>query len=216
MLVCINLRFLFAVSCLVVGVLAFEFPDCTNGPLAGSPICDESVAIQDRAIDLLSKLNTTERLSRLDSDWVPGTIAIPRLGLPMYQWINDALHGLRAGPAIKFVTGPGDFNSSTSFPSPINFAATWNDENARFEGNTIGVEARAFANNGRAGLDLWTPNINLFRDPRWGRGQEVPGEDPLAASRYGAAYVSGMQIGEDPRYWLAAANCKHFAGYDLV
>src|SRR5882762_3720910 len=96
---------LFALSLSITAlavVSAFDFPDCENGPLAGSVLCDQSQDIGSRARDYLSKLTTPERLSRLDSDWIPGTVAIPRLGIPMYQWINDALHGLTGGPEIHF------------------------------------------------------------------------------------------------------------------
>lgn len=126
-----------------------------------------------------------------------------------------ALHGLTAGPNFQYVSGDAPFNSSTSFPSPINFAATFNDELAFELGSSIAIEARAFTNAGRGGVDLWTPNINPFRDPRWGRGQEVPGEDPYVGRRYAYQFVTGMQGGEDPRYWKAAADCKHYAAYDL-
>ena len=146
-----------------VTVNAFLFPDCQNGPLASSTICDESASVEMRARDLVSKLSAPERISRLSST----SVAIPRLGIPSYEWSNDALHGLRPGPGIIFASGDVPFNSSTAFPSPINFGATWSDENGRIAANIIGTEARAFANNNRAGLDLWAPNINPFRDPRW-------------------------------------------------
>ena len=205
------LRCLLLLSALVASVSAYSYPDCKNGPLSKVAICDQSVNIDDRAASYLAQLNITEKISRL----VSGTPAIPRLGIPALQWVNDALHGLTCCNNFQYQNGDVDFNSSTSFPSPINFAATFDDDLAFGLGHWTGVEARAFTNNGRGGVDLWSPNINPFRDPRWGRGQEVPGEDPYTVSRYAYSYVTGMQRGEDPRYYLAVADCKHYAAYDL-
>ena len=136
-------------------------------------------------------------------------------GLRYLQWVNDALHGITGGPNFHYDDCACNWNSSTSFPSPINFAATFDDDLAGGLGHWTGVEARAFTNDNRGGVDLWSPNINPFRDPRWGRGQEVPGEDPYTGGRYAFSYVQGMQRGEDPRYYLAVADCKHYAAYDL-
>jgi beta-D-xylosidase 4 len=184
--------------------------------LAKLPICDQNAPIEVRARSLLAQLNVTEKISRIYSgfgnDFSP---AIPRLGLPSLQWINDALHGLTGGPNFHYLNGDVPFNSSTSFPSPINFAATFDDDLAFGLGSAIATEARAFTNANRGGVDLWTPNINPFRDPRWGRGQEVPGEDPYTVGRYAYNFVIGMQGGEDPRYYKAVADCKHYAAYDL-
>ena len=200
----------------VLRVSGVEYPDCRHGPLSSLPICDSSLPVSTRAASFLAQLNVTEKVTRLfsnfGSDFSP---AIPRLGVPALQWVNDALHGLTAGPNFVFLDGDVDFNSSTSFPSPINFGATFDDDLALRLGSAIAVEARAFTNAGRGGIDLWTPNINLFRDPRWGRGQETPGEDPYQVGRYAYSFVQGMQGGEDPRYYKAVANCKHFAAYDL-
>ena len=160
-----------------VRVSGYAYPDCVGGPLAKLPICDASLGIEVRARSLLAQLNVTEKITRIYSgfgnDFSP---AIPRLGLPSLQWINDALHGLTGGPNFQYLNGDVPFNSSTSFPSPINFAASFDDDLAFGLGNAIGTEARAFTNANRGGVDLWAPNINPFRDPRWGRGQEVPGE----------------------------------------
>jgi beta-D-xylosidase 4 len=81
--------------------------------------------------------------------------------------------------------------------------------------SVISTEARAFNNEGRAGLNFFTPNINIFRDPRWGRGEETVGEDPFLGSQYAYAYVTGLQGGDDERYIKIAANCKHYIAYDL-
>ena len=184
--------------------------------MSALPICDPTASLSARALSYLRQLNVSEKISRLYSgmDYNPSP-SIARLGVPPLQWINDAEHTLRGGENVEYVDGDGPWNSSTAFPCPINYAATFNDALVWGMADAIGVEARAFTNAGRGGVDLWSPNINLFRDPRWGRGQEVPGEDPLVVGRYAYNFVSGMQNGEDPRYYKAVANCKHLAAYDV-
>jgi beta-glucosidase-like glycosyl hydrolase len=105
--------------------------------------------------------------------------------------------------------------AATSFPMPINLGATFNRSLVYRMGSVISTEARAFNNEGRTGLDFFTPNINIFRDPRWGRGQETPGEDPFLTSEYVYALIDGLQRGDDDRYLKIAADCKHYAAYDL-
>ena len=205
------MRCLLFLCSLLATATAYTYPDCKNGPLAKLPICNMSASTDVRAASYLAQLNVTEKMSRLDS----GSRAIPRLGIPEYDWVNDALHGLTCCHNFQYLNGDVAFNSSTSFPSPINFGATFDDDLAFALGQWTGVEARAFTNAGRGGVDLWSPNINPFRDPRWGRGQEVPGEDPYRVGRYAYSYVTGMQRGEDSRYYLAVADCKHYAAYDL-
>ncbi len=132
--------------------------------------------------------------------------AIPRLGIPEYNWWNEGLHGIaRSGYA-------------TVFPQAIGMAATWDPELLHEVASTISVEARAKYNEAIRrgihsiyfGLTVWSPNINIFRDPRWGRGQETYGEDPFLTSRMGVAFVEGLQ-GDDPKYLRAVATPKHFA-----
>ncbi len=132
--------------------------------------------------------------------------AIPRLGVPEYDWWNEGLHGIaRSGYA-------------TVFPQAIGMAATWDPDLLHQVATTISTEARAKYNeairNGvhsiYYGLTIWSPNINIFRDPRWGRGQETYGEDPYLTSRLGVAFVRGLQ-GDDPRYLKTVATPKHFA-----
>ena len=142
-----------------------SFPDCKAGPLATFPICDPSLSSRQRAIDLVSRMNTSEKISQLATT----ASAIPRLGLPAYQWWNEALHGVSGSRGVHF---GGNLPSATSFPMTINLGATFNMTLYNRVGNVISTEARAFSNDGRAGLNFFTPNINIFRDPRWGRGEE--------------------------------------------
>ncbi|WP_263359439.1 glycoside hydrolase family 3 C-terminal domain-containing protein [Acidicapsa ligni] len=155
-----------------------------------------------RAHDLVSRMTLDEKASQLE-DWAP---AIPRLGIPDYQTWNEALHGVaRAGYA-------------TVFPQAIGMAATWDPKMVHTMGDIISTEARAKYNQAQRegnhrifyGLTFWSPNINIFRDPRWGRGQETYGEDPFLTSRMGVAFVTGVQ-GDDPDHPKAVATSKHFA-----
>jgi beta-D-xylosidase 4 len=139
---------------------------------------------------------------------------VPRLGLPAYTWWQEALHGVASSPGVNF-SAKGDYSYATSFPQPILMGAAFDDELIKAVATVISTEARAFNNDGRAGLDFWTPNINPFRDPRWGRGQETPGEDPFHLSSYVRALIDGLQGGYDPKYKRVVATCKHFVGYDM-
>jgi beta-D-xylosidase 4 len=139
---------------------------------------------------------------------------VPRLGLPAYQWWQEALHGVALSPGVKFAP-TGNFSYATSFPQPILMGAAFDDALIKDVATVISIEARAFSNDGRTGLDFWTPNINPFKDPRWGRGQETPGEDPFHLSSYVSALIDGLQGGVAPKYKRVVATCKHFAGYDL-
>jgi beta-D-xylosidase 4 len=195
---------------LVVATNAYNasFPDCKFGPLANFPICNQSLPSRQRAADLISRMNITEKISRMTD----GSDAIPRLGLPGFEWWSEALHGIGGSPGVHF---GGDLPAATSFPMPINLGATFNMSLVYYMGSVISTEARAFNNEGRAGLVFFTPNINIFRDPRWGRGQETPGEDPFLTSSYVYALINGLQRGNDERYLKIAADCKHYAAYDL-
>ena len=124
-------------------------------------------------------------------------------------------HGVALSPGVTFADS-GNFSSATSFPSPITIGAGFNDDLVEAVASVISTEARAFNNAGRSGLDYFTPNINPFKDPRWGRGQETPGEDPFHISRYVLRLISGLQGGLNPEpFRKVAADCKHFAAYDL-
>ena len=163
---------------------------------------DPSQPIDKRIDDLVSRMTVEEKVSQV----IDRAAAIPRLDVPAYNWWNEGLHGIaRAGYA-------------TVFPQAIGNAATWDSPLIGDIATTISTEARAKYNDAIRhdnhdryyGLTIWSPNINIFRDPRWGRGQETYGEDPFLTSRLGVAFVKGLQ-GDDPKYFKTIATPKHFA-----
>ena len=123
-------------------------------------------------------------------------------------------HGVANSPGVDFAPD-GEYSYATSFPQPIVIGAAFNDDLVNRIATVVSTEARAFNNVNRSGLDYWTPNINEVSDPRWGRSQEVPGEDPFHISSYVKALVNGLQGGHDPPIKKLVATCKHFAAYDL-
>src|ERR1700752_943020 len=155
-----------------------------------------------RVDDLIGRMTLEEKASQL----VNQARAIPRLQVPAYDWWSEALHGI------------ANAGTATVFPEQIGLAATFADSLIHEMAVVIGTEARAKHDKavraGRRdimeGLDFWSPNINIFRDPRWGRGQETFGEDPFLTARMGVAFVTGMQ-GDDPKYLRVIATPKHFA-----
>ncbi|HEX3051226.1 MAG TPA: glycoside hydrolase family 3 N-terminal domain-containing protein [Aggregatilineaceae bacterium] len=164
---------------------------------------DPSRPIAERVRDLLSRLTLDEKIGQMRNQ----TQAIPRLNIPAYDFWSEALHG---------VAGNG---RATVFPQAIGMAATWDPELIQKIASAVGDEARAkhheaLRRKGSTGmfqgLTVWSPNINIFRDPRWGRGQETWGEDPFLTGEMGAAYVRGLQ-GAHPKYLKVAACAKHFA-----
>lgn len=166
------------------------------------PYLDPTLPLSARVDDLLARMTLEEKTSQL----VNQSRAIPRLGVPEYDWWSEALHGVaRAGTA-------------TVFPEPVGLAATFDAPLIHNMAVAIGTEARAkheqAVRAGRRdimeGLDFWSPNVNIFRDPRWGRGQETYGEDPFLTGRMGIAFVTGLQ-GDDPRYYRVISTPKHFA-----
>ncbi|KAF1949057.1 glycoside hydrolase [Byssothecium circinans] len=190
------------------GALAL-FPDCVNGPLKNETICDTSASPAERARSLVSLYSLEEKINATGST-SPG---VPRLGIPPYEWWSEGLHGI-AGPFTNF-SDKGDYSYSTSFPQPILMGAAFDDDLITQVATVISTEARAFNNANRTGLDFWTPNINPFRDPRWGRGQETPGEDPYHLSSYVQALIKGLQGDSTDPFKRVVATCKHFAGYDI-
>ncbi|OZJ03557.1 hypothetical protein BZG36_03104 [Bifiguratus adelaidae] len=199
-----------AVQLVLAGLSMAAFPDCTKAPLASNTVCNAKASYLDRATALVSLMTTEEMINNT----VNGSPGIPRLGLPPYQWWSEALHGVAYSPGVNFASS-GDFSSATSFPMPILLGAAFDDPLINQVATVVSTEARAFNNYGRAGLDFWTPNINPFRDPRWGRGQETPGEDPFHLKSYVYQLITGLQGGIDPKYKRVVADCKHYAAYDM-
>lgn len=163
---------------------------------------DPDRPMDERVDDLIQRMTLEEKVSQMQHN----AAAVPRLDVPEYNWWNEALHGVgRSGVA-------------TVFPQAIGMGATFDDELIQNVATAISDEARAMYNTAvekeyrqqYGGLTFWTPNINIFRDPRWGRGQETYGEDPFLMSKMGTAFVRGLQ-GDDPNYLKAAAGAKHFA-----
>ncbi|TFK43326.1 glycoside hydrolase family 3 protein [Crucibulum laeve] len=191
--------------------IVYSFPDCTKAPLKGNGVCDTTKDPVTRAKAIIQQF-TVEELMSNTVNLSPG---VPRLGIPAYQWWSEALHGVAGSPGVTFAPS-GNFSFATSFPQPIILGATFNDNLAKSIATVISTEARAFNNFGRAGLDFFTPNINPFKDPRWGRGQETPGEDAFHISQYVFNLIQGLQGGIDPQpFFKIIADCKHFAAYDL-
>ncbi|KAL1832586.1 hypothetical protein ACET3Z_002237 [Daucus carota] len=182
--------------------------DPSNAMTKSLPFCTVSLHIRDRVRDLIGRLTLQEKIGLLVNNAAP----VPRLGMLGYEWWSEALHGVSdVGPGTKF---GGDFPGATSFPQVITTAASFNDSLWERIGQVVSDEGRAMYNGGKAGLTFWSPNVNIFRDPRWGRGQETPGEDPVVAARYGARYVKGLQSPQGNRLKVAAC-CKHYTAYDL-
>jgi beta-glucosidase len=184
----------------VFSAAAVRVPDIKEAPIWR----DASQPLKARADDLIRRMSLAEKVDQLKN----AAPAISRLGLPSYDYWNEALHGV------------ANNNIATVFPEPVGGASSWNPKLFHQEGTVIGVEGRAKHNdyatqhNGDSkwwdGLTFWTPNINIFRDPRWGRGQETYGEDPYLTSEIGIEFVKGIQ-GDDTNYMLAMACAKHYA-----
>jgi beta-glucosidase len=189
---------------LLIGSLIF----CTAALTAGaqdnqkSAFLNPNLSPEQRAADIVHRMTLQEKASQL----VNQSRAIPRLNIPQYDWWSEALHG---------VINQG----TTEFPEPVGLAATFDPSAIHQMAEVISTEGRI--KNAQAvrekresmffqGLDFWSPNINIFRDPRWGRGQETYGEDPFLTARMGVAFVTGMQ-GTDPKYYKTIATPKHYA-----
>ncbi|CAN7087059.1 unnamed protein product [Brassica oleracea var. botrytis] len=183
----------------------------TNPSLAGYGFCNTGLKAEARVSDLVGRLTLMEKIGFL----VSKATGVSRLGIPDYNWWSEALHGVSDVGGGSSFTGlvPG----ATSFPQVILTAASFNVSLFQAIGKVVSTEARAMYNVGAAGLTFWSPNVNIFRDPRWGRGQETPGEDPTLVSKYAVAYVKGLQgtDGGDPNRLKVAACCKHYTAYDV-
>ena len=204
-------------SCFLAGLIGFTLAGSALGAsVSSSPARDAAAShaavpalwnpalpVSERVRALISKMTLEEKAAQLGN----AAPAIPRLGVPEYNWWNEGLHGVaRAGIA-------------TVFPQAIGMAATWDTPLVHRDAGIISTEFRAkyaatlHADGGSAwyqGLTVWSPNINIFRDPRWGRGQETYGEDPFLTARMGVAFITGLQ-GDDAGYLKTIATAKHFA-----
>lgn len=194
----------------LAATIAAEFPDCLNGELKDSVVCDTSLDPSTRAEGLVRLMTVNEKMENVQNA-APG---VSRLGIPPYEWWNEALHGVSECPGVDYAEW-GEFSYGTSFPQPILLGASFDDKLIFDIATVTSTEARAYSNAGRAGLDFWTPNINPFKDPRWGRGQETPGEDVLHLQRYVYNIISGYQGDNGNKYKKIVATCKHFVAYDL-
>ncbi|MCB0649691.1 MAG: glycoside hydrolase family 3 C-terminal domain-containing protein [Saprospiraceae bacterium] len=184
---------------LVISLLSVQF---AKAQAIKYPFQNPELSLNERVEDLISRMTLEEKVGQLRYD----ASAIERLGIPQYNWWNECLHGVaRNGRA-------------TVFPQAIGMAATWDTDLMVNIGDAIAIEARAKYNASVAmdrreryqGLTFWSPNVNIFRDPRWGRGQETYGEDPYLTSRIGVAFVRGLQ-GDNPDHLKVAAMAKHYA-----
>jgi len=191
---------------LLIILTAIVYPGLTaiqaQQPESPLPFRNPALSTEERVSDLVSRMTLKEKVDQL----VYTAPAIPRLGIPSYNWWNEALHGVaRAGYA-------------TVFPQSITIANSWDEGLMYNVANAISDEARAkyheFQRRGKTGiyqgLTFWSPNININRDPRWGRGHETYGEDPFLTGRMGLQFVKGLQ-GDDPKYLKVVATAKHYA-----
>jgi beta-glucosidase len=193
------IKFIFACSGLFISgsVLQQAVAQDSEQPAYLNP----QLSPEQRATDLVRRMTLAEKATQMQNN----SAAVPRLKIPAYQWWSEALHG---------VINDG----VTEYPEPVGLAATFDAPGIHTMAAQIGIEGRIkHVQNLReghtgimGGLDFWSPNLNIFRDPRWGRGQETYGEDPFLTGRMGVAYVTGLQ-GDDPKYYLAIATPKHYA-----
>jgi beta-glucosidase len=184
------------IGCILIMICPSIAQDTSN-----SPYMNPKLSPEERAADLVHRMTLEEKASQL----VNQARAIPRLKVPAYDWWSEALHGVIA-------------DGTTEFPEPIGLAATFDTPQIHQMAVAIGTEGRIVhaqsLHDGNSGffhgLDFWAPNVNIFRDPRWGRGQETYGEDPFLSARMAVAFVTGMQ-GDDPHYYRVISTPKHFA-----
>eukprot|EP00039_Didymoeca_costata_P022768 m.347311 g.347311 ORF g.347311 m.347311 type:complete len:878 (+) comp32340_c0_seq1:121-2754(+) len=177
--------------------------------------CNTSATVSARVADLIKTMTLAEKVGQVGSNGVP---SIPRLGIPAYQWWGEALHGVCQSPSVKFQPPTP---TGTSFPEIIGVGSTFDKDLFARMGLAIGLEARVMMNYGNAGGTFWAPNINIVKDPRWGRMQETPGECPILASTYAALFVSHFQgtgiartgSPNEDTYLRASSCCKHYAAY---
>src|SRR6516162_6381368 len=186
----------------LIMLVALSSAACAYPQNADSPAyLNPSLPAEQRAADLVGRMTVEEKVTQL----VNYARAIPRLNIPAYDWWSESLHGVLS-------------NGTTEFPEPVGLGSTFDAPAIHNMAIAISTEGRIkHAQDVRAGhsnlfegLDFWAPNINIFRDPRWGRGQETYGEDPFLTAHMGVAFVTGMQ-GDDPKYFKTISTPKHYA-----
>ncbi|KAK4502317.1 hypothetical protein PRZ48_005742 [Zasmidium cellare] len=191
---------------------AHRQPVCLTNPFCSQKACDKSLSISARVAALLKSLTLEEKISNV----VDAAAGASRIGLPPYEWWSEALHGVAGSPGVTFNQPNGSaFSYATSFPNPILMGAAFDDALIGQVASVIGKEARAFANYEQSGFDFWTPNINTFLDPRWGRGLEVASEDSFHMQNYVRSLIPGLQGGMTGSSKQIIATCKHYAVYDV-
>lgn len=194
---------LLALLCVLASTSAGLVPAATANSAEAPASQDDNLDAEARAAELVSRMTLAEKATQIQHN----APAIPRLQVPAYNWWNEGLHGVARA------------DIATVFPQVIGMAATWDTDLIQRVADTVATEFRAkyldtrAADGGSAqyrGLTVWSPNINIFRDPRWGRGQETWGEDPFLTGRFGVAYIRGLQ-GDDPDHPKTIAAVKHYA-----
>ena len=187
---------------ILAAITVFLIASCVCAQNSDTPAyLNSSLPAEKRAVDLVHRMTVEEKVTQLSNQ----SRAIPRLNVSAYNWWSEALHGVAS-------------SGTTEFPEPVGLAATFDADAIHRMAQAIGTEGRIkhvqFERAGHSkvmeGLDFWAPNLNIFRDPRWGRGQETYGEDPFLTARLGVAFVKGMQ-GDDPKYYLTISTPKHYA-----
>jgi beta-glucosidase len=187
---------------ILVAIALFLVASCTLAQNSAPPAyLNPSLPAEQRAADLVHRMTVEEKVTQLTNQ----SRAIERLNVPAYNWWSEALHGVAS-------------SGTTEFPEPVGLASTFDTDAIHRMAIAISIEGRikhaqferAGHSRAQEGLDFWAPNINIFRDPRWGRGQETYGEDPFLTARMGVAFVTGMQ-GDDPKYYRVIATPKHYA-----
>ncbi|KAE8875865.1 Beta-xylosidase/alpha-L-arabinofuranosidase 2 [Phytophthora fragariae] len=187
---------------------------CDDPKVSSLPFCDASLSVDARVSDLVTRIPLQQAVGLQ----VNKASAAPSVNVPSYEWWNEALHGVALSPGVTFKS---PLTAATSFPQVISTAASFNRTLFYQIAEAISTEARAFYNEKKAGLTFWTPNVNIFRDPRWGRGQETPGEDPYLTGEYAVTFVRGLQgeameeheDGDENKFLKISSCCKHFSAY---
>ncbi|KAF4043595.1 Fibronectin type III-like domain [Phytophthora infestans] len=198
---------------LFLGGCAASYNVCDDTKVASLPFCDSSLPLNTRVDDLVTRIPLDQAVGLLVNKAAPA----PSVNIQSYEWWNEALHGVALSPGVTF---KGSITAATSFPQVLSTAASFNRSLFYQIADVISTEARAFHNAKDAGLTFWTPNVNIFRDPRWGRGQETPGEDPYLTGEYAVAFVRGLQGEgmegrevENSKFLKISSCCKHFSAY---